>query len=50
MPRQIIYSVSIMMSPKDNGFCVSFVTRQQAEACAANARVHGAYHVHVWEA
>lgn len=48
--RQCIYNVSIMTSAQENGHCVSFMTKAAANACAADARNHGAYSAIVWTA
>jgi hypothetical protein len=40
-----IYSVSIMTTRNDNGFCVSFTSREKAEQCRRECLADGCYHV-----
>jgi len=43
--KRRIHNVHIMMTANDNGFCLSFWSRLEAELCAELARSEGAYHV-----
>ena len=44
-----IYSVSYLATKNDNGHCVSFTTREEAEKEAKALRESGCYHVSaVW--
>jgi hypothetical protein len=44
-----IYSVSCLATEDDNGFCVSFTSKQERDDCAAQMRREGCYHVREWE-
>lgn len=39
------YSISYMATKNDNGHCVSFLSREEAEACRAELIADGCFHV-----
>jgi hypothetical protein len=42
------FNVSIVMTPDDNGYCVTFDNAADARECADWHRSNGAWHVSVW--
>lgn len=43
------FSISCLATPDDNGFCVTFKSKEQRDACAAQMRSEGCYHVSEWQ-
>lgn len=48
--QRTLYNVSYAMSPQDNGHCVTYTDKRQAEQCVSELRRDGAYSVQLWTA